>query len=85
MRHVEAESSEPGQTNEAIRPVMARRVSSGVNVAHTLGRWLRNLRKGESRTTTPLEVPTSLNLWLKKKLNGANRHRDRSPFCRSGT
>lgn len=59
MRQLESETSEPGQPTEGITPVMSRRLSGGLNVANTLGRWLRNLRRGESRSTTPFDVHTS--------------------------
>lgn len=59
IRQVDAENSDPNQAAEGIAPVMPRRLAGGLNVASTLGRWLRNLRRGESKTTVPLEVQTA--------------------------
>jgi serine/threonine protein kinase len=52
LREVESERSETGPASEGIALVMTRRPASALNVTNTLGRWLRNLTRAESRSAS---------------------------------
>ena len=56
MREIESESNETGPASEGLALAMTRRPSSALNLAGTLGRWLRSLTRAESRSTASLDT-----------------------------